>query len=200
MRGRRLHAVRLGSALLVAALVVRLTGLPGIGQSAGARVVLPPGARHVPGAVILDRAGSARSRDIARLLERAGYATIETPGDPLSAAALLARQSAVQGDDLAIVGYGTDASSVLAAIVNATIATLPGRRSFGPPSHSRLELRARLRRLDGAFAREAGRSGSNRRTASRRRCSRGFISHRDAASDRRRRCELPRSRPGFVRS
>ncbi|HMD02472.1 MAG TPA: dienelactone hydrolase family protein [Candidatus Baltobacteraceae bacterium] len=103
---------------LVAALVILFGILPA--QTVRGEVVVPPGTRHVPGVVILDpdagRAGS-RGSDMARRLLQAGYATLVVTSDPLAAAALLKRQQAVRGDDVALVGYGDGASSVLATIV-----------------------------------------------------------------------------------
>jgi hypothetical protein len=103
--------------------------------------MVPAGAVHAPGVIILDSdadAPSSRSRDLARRLVQAGYAALTLTRDPLSGAAVLRRQSAVRGDDLAIIGYGAGASSVLATIVErytADVAQPPVFRSavaFGP--------------------------------------------------------------------
>lgn len=73
-------------------------------------------AAGVPGVVILDPASSSQSRVMAQQLARAGYATLNVTGDPLAAAVSLRRRSGVRADDIAIVGYGSGASSVLATI------------------------------------------------------------------------------------
>jgi len=76
--------------------------------------------RGVPAVVILDpgaAAVSAPSRTLGRLLQRAGFATLTVTRDPLGGAAVLARRPSVRGDDVAIVGYGSGASTVLATIV-----------------------------------------------------------------------------------
>ena len=69
-----------------------------------------------------DGAASAPSRSLARALQRAGYATLTVTRDPLAAAAALKRRPSVRSDDVAVVGYGSGASTVLAtiAIVAAT--------------------------------------------------------------------------------
>jgi hypothetical protein len=141
MRGCGSKVLCLFGCFLLAALVVSGAALPARGQNAVAQVTIPPGAQHVPGVVILDPdAGvlSSRSRDMTRRLVQAGYATLTVTRDPLSGAAVLRRQPAVRGDDLAIIGYGDGASSVLATIVEryeADVARPPVFRSavaFGP--------------------------------------------------------------------
>jgi dienelactone hydrolase len=97
--------------------------------------------RGAPGVVILDpdaASPTAPSRALARRLQGAGYLTLTVARDPLAAAAILARRSSVQHDNLALVGYGTGASTVLATIVeryDLAIAREPIFRSavaFGP--------------------------------------------------------------------
>jgi hypothetical protein len=120
MRGHDSTAPWFSGFLLLAALVVSVTAFPARGQNFVTQVTVPPGAQHVPGVVILDSDAdvpSYRSRDMARRLVQAGYATLIVPRDPLSGAAVFRRQPAVRGDDLAIIGYGEGASSVLATIV-----------------------------------------------------------------------------------
>jgi len=93
--------------------------LPAAGEDAVAQVAVPPGSQQVPGVVILDSDAdvpSSRSRDMARRLVRAGFATIAVTRDPLSGAAVLRRQPVVRGDDLALIGYDEGASSFLATI------------------------------------------------------------------------------------
>jgi dienelactone hydrolase len=91
--------------------------------------------------VILDPdagAASAPSRSLARALQRAGYATLTVTRDPLAAAAALKRRPSVRSDDVAVVGYGSGASTVLATIVeryDLAVAHAPAFRSavaFGP--------------------------------------------------------------------
>jgi dienelactone hydrolase len=100
-----------------------------------------PPAAGVPGVVILDpnaAAASAPSRVLARRLQQAGYATLTVTHDPLGAADALKRRASVRGDDIAIVGYGSGASTVLATIVeryDLDVAHAPAFRSavaFGP--------------------------------------------------------------------
>jgi dienelactone hydrolase len=75
---------------------------------------------------------------MARRLQRAGYATLTVTRDPLAAAAALERRPSVRSDDVAIVGYGSGASTVLATIVeryDLDVARPPAFRSavaFGP--------------------------------------------------------------------
>ena len=76
-----------------------------------------PALASVPGVVILDPTSSSQSHAMEQQLARAGYATLSVAGDPLAAAASLRRRSGVSADDIAIIGYGTGASSVLATIV-----------------------------------------------------------------------------------
>lgn len=71
----------------------------------------------VPGVVILDPALSARSRQMERQLDRAGYATLIVTNDPLAASARLKKRDGVRADDVALIGFGSGASSVLATIV-----------------------------------------------------------------------------------
>jgi dienelactone hydrolase len=103
-----------------------------------AAMLLATLAAGVPGVVILDPASSSQSRVMAQRLARAGYATINVTSDPLAAAASLRRRSGVRADDIAIVGYGSGASSVLATIVEPyalDVAQPPVFRSavaFGP--------------------------------------------------------------------
>jgi dienelactone hydrolase len=88
-----------------------------IGPARGQSV---PGLRGSPGVVIVDpdaSAASAPSRTLARRLQRDGYATLVVTGDPLAAAAELQRRPSVRSDDVAVVGYGSGASTVLATIV-----------------------------------------------------------------------------------
>src|SRR5450631_364579 len=126
---------------LLAALVVSVATFPARGENGVAQVTVPLGAQHVPGVVILDSDAdvpSSRSRDMARRLVHAGFATLTVTRDPLSGAAVLRQQPVVRGDDLAIIGYGEGASSVLATIVEryaANVAQPPVFRSavaFGP--------------------------------------------------------------------
>jgi dienelactone hydrolase len=140
MRGHGWKALCLSGCFLLAALVVSVAAFPARGQSAVVQVTVPPGA-HVPGVVIVDSDAdvpSFRSRDMARRLVQAGFATLTVTGDPLSGAAVLRQQPGVRGDDLAIIGYGEGASSVLATIVEryaAYVAQPPVFRSavaFGP--------------------------------------------------------------------
>lgn len=99
---------------------------------------LAPAIRGVPGVVILDPASSSQSRAMERQLARAGYATLIAAGDPLAAAATLRRRFGVRVDDIAIVGFGDGASTVLATIVEPyalDVAQPPVFRSavaFGP--------------------------------------------------------------------
>jgi hypothetical protein len=139
-RGYRSKASWFSGCFLLAALVV-LIAFPARAQNAVAQVTVPPGAGHAPGVVILDAEAdgpTSRSRDMARRLVQAGYATLTVTRDPLSGVAVLRRQPAVRGDDLAIIGYGEGASSVLATIVEryaADVAQPPVFRSavaFGP--------------------------------------------------------------------
>jgi dienelactone hydrolase len=97
--------------------------------------------RGAPGVVIVDpdaASPAAPSRALARALQGAGYVTLTVTRDPLAAAAVLARRPSVRRDDLALVGYGTAASTVLATIVeryDLAIARTPVFRSavaFGP--------------------------------------------------------------------
>lgn len=120
------------SAIVVLALCS--TSVPARGQSA-------LGARGVPGVVILDpaaAAASAPSRTMARRLQAAGYATLTVTRDPLAAAAALERRPSVRSNDIAIVGYGSGASTVLATLVeryDLAVARRPVFRSavvFGP--------------------------------------------------------------------
>jgi dienelactone hydrolase len=99
------------SAILVLALCSAT--VPVRGQSA-------LGARGIPGVVIVDPDAAkswALSRAMAGQLQRAGYATLTVTHDPLAAAAALERRASVRSDDVAIVGYGSGASTVLATIV-----------------------------------------------------------------------------------
>lgn len=75
-----------------------------------------PGA---PGVVILEPgvAPSSRGRVLAAKLAAAGYATLIATRDPLGAAETLRQRPGVRADDIALVGFGDGASSVLAAIV-----------------------------------------------------------------------------------
>ncbi|HTV92020.1 MAG TPA: prolyl oligopeptidase family serine peptidase [Verrucomicrobiae bacterium] len=70
----------------------------------------------VPGVVILDPAVTAQSRIMAQRLTRAGYATLVVRSDPVAAASTLRRRPGVRADDIAIIGYGNGASSVLATV------------------------------------------------------------------------------------
>jgi dienelactone hydrolase len=109
--------------------------------TAAARSQSALSARGLPGVVIVDPdagASWAPSRIIARQLERAGYATLIVTRDPLAAAAALKRRPSVRRDDVAVVGYGSGASTVLATIVeryDLAVALPPVFRSavaFGP--------------------------------------------------------------------
>jgi dienelactone hydrolase len=76
-----------------------------------------PAVQLLPGVVILDPNLSAQSRVMAQQLTRAGYATLAVRGNPLAAAATLRHRPGVRADDIALIGFGDGASSVLATIV-----------------------------------------------------------------------------------
>jgi dienelactone hydrolase len=80
---------------------------------------LAPAVAAVPGIVILEPGAgvSSRGRVMAAKLAAAGYATLIATGDPLAAAATLRHRPGVRADDIALVGFGDGASSVLATIV-----------------------------------------------------------------------------------
>jgi dienelactone hydrolase len=82
---------------------------------ADAQVAIPQGSGVFPGVVIVDPTLS-RGQQMASRLVRAGFATLVTASDPVAGAAILRRHSGVRSDDVAVVGYGEGASSVLAAI------------------------------------------------------------------------------------
>jgi dienelactone hydrolase len=123
---------RFAGLCLTAALAVSFATVPARGESV---VGISPGARDVPGVVIVDpdaQVPSSRSRALAHQLIQAGYATLTVTHDPLAARTVLRRQSAVRGDNIAIVGYGEGASNVLATIserYDADFAELPAFRS-----------------------------------------------------------------------
>ncbi len=73
----------------------------------------------VPGIVILEPGAgpSSQGRVIAARLAAAEYATLIATGNPLAAAATLRHGPGVRADDIALVGFGEGASSVLATIV-----------------------------------------------------------------------------------
>jgi dienelactone hydrolase len=83
---------------------------------AGDQVAIPQGSGVFPGVVVVD-ATPSRGEEMARRLVRAGFATLVTASDPLAGAATLRRHSGVRSDDVAVVGYGEGASSILATIV-----------------------------------------------------------------------------------
>ena len=74
-------------------------------------------AAGAPGVVILDPTSSAQSRVMAQQLTRAGFAALTVTGNPLAAAASLRHRPGVRANDIALIGYGTAASTVLATIV-----------------------------------------------------------------------------------
>ena len=76
-----------------------------------------PAGRLAAGVVILDPDASPQGRAMEEQLARAGYATLVVTGDPIAAASALRRRSGVRADDIALVGYGSGASGVLATIV-----------------------------------------------------------------------------------
>src|ERR1700677_3838082 len=80
-------------------------------------VTLAPAVPAVPGIVILEPGvDPSRGRVIAAKLAAAGYATIIATGNPLAAAHTLRARPGVRADDIALIGFGNGASSVLAAI------------------------------------------------------------------------------------
>ena len=104
---------------------------------ADAQVAIPQGSGVFPGVVIVDPTLS-RGQQMASRLVRAGFATLVTASDPVAGAAILRRHSGVRSDDVAVVGYGEGASSVLAAIAerfqDEVFRTSPFRSAvaFGP--------------------------------------------------------------------
>ena len=109
-----------GRSLMVVIAIFAATIVPAQGQGGIGEVAISPGARGVPAVVIVDPdAGSpsSPSGDMTRRLVQSGYAVLAVRRDPLAAAALLRRQPAVRSDDVAIIGYGSGASDVLATIV-----------------------------------------------------------------------------------
>ena len=127
-------ALRTACCSAIVVLALGSTTVPARSQSA-------LGARGIPGVVIVDpdaAAASAPSRAMAHRLQRAGYATLTVTRDPLAAAAALGRRPSVRSDDVAIIGYGSGASTVLATIVeryDLAVARPPAFRSavaFGP--------------------------------------------------------------------
>jgi dienelactone hydrolase len=113
--------LRISGCALIAVIVILVgAAAPARGQGGVGEVAIAPGARHVPAVVIVDpNSGvpSSGSHDLARRLVQAGYAALTVSRDPFTAAAVLRRQPAVRSDDVALVGYGSGASSVLATIV-----------------------------------------------------------------------------------
>jgi dienelactone hydrolase len=105
--------LRTACCLAIVLLALGSATVPARSQSA-------PAPQGIPGVVIVDpdaAAASAPSRAMARQLQQAGYATLTVTHDPLAAAAALERRPSVRKDDVAIVGYGSGASTVLATIV-----------------------------------------------------------------------------------
>jgi dienelactone hydrolase len=116
-----MRPLRIAGRPLITVIVILVAAIaPARGQGGVGEIAIPSRAQHVPAVVIVDPdAGSpsSRGRDLARRLVRAGYAELTVSRDPLSAAAVLRRQPGVRSDDVAIIGYGSGASSVLATIV-----------------------------------------------------------------------------------
>ena len=69
------------------------------------------GGRHSRSGCIAARPSNAGQ------LAHAGYATLLVTSDPVGAAATLRQRPGVRADDIALIGYGSGASSVLATIV-----------------------------------------------------------------------------------
>ncbi len=76
-----------------------------------------PAGRLAAGVVILDPDASPQGRAMQAQLAHAGYATLLVTSDPVGAAATLRQRPGVRADDIALIGYGSGASSVLATIV-----------------------------------------------------------------------------------